>query len=287
LADLRQMENHVVELVKRAEKSTVCLRVGRAFGSGVVVTEDGLILTAGHVVGKPGRRVEVTFSNGDRAVGTSLGRDRALDSGMVQLPKDRKWPFAPMAPADSFTAGSWCLALGHPGGYDDRRGIVARLGRVIASRKRFIQTDCELVGGDSGGPLFDMRGRVIAVHSRIGESTNFNFHVPATIFKDEWDRLVAGEDFAGHSGALLGITGKPNPNGPGLVVTKVHEGEPAEKAGIVVGDIVILFESKKVQSLDQLIDFVGEEMPGQTVVIDVLRDGKAQRFRVELGMRWD
>jgi serine protease Do len=287
LADARAIESHVVKLVDHVRPVTVALRVGRAFGSGVIVSEDGVILTAGHVIGEPGRRVEVTMSDGSRVQAVSLGRNRAVDSGMIQLPKDRKWKHADLAPADSIKAGSWSLAMGHPGGYDAERGVVTRLGRVIASRKRFIQTDCELVGGDSGGPLFDMAGRVIAVHSRIGESANFNFHVPAAVYREEWERLVAGEDFAGHSGALLGVTGVASDGGRGLRITTVHTGEPAEKAGVKVGDVLVLFDGKEVKSLDKLIELVGERMPGQTVIAEIVRDGRSQRFKIELGMRWD
>lgn len=286
-ADLRAIENHVVRLVEQSKPATVALRVGRAFGSGVIVTEEGMILTAGHVISEPGRKVEVTLSDGSRVEGKSLGRNRAIDSGMVQLPRDRKWKHAPLAPANSFKAGSWSLAMGHPGGYDAERGVVVRLGRVIASRKRFVQTDCELVGGDSGGPLFDMSGRVIAIHSRIGEAAHFNFHVPADVFREEWDRLAAGEDFAGHSGALLGLAGVPNTGGRGLQVTKVHPGEPAERAGLQVGDILVLFDSREVKTLSQLIDLVGERLPGQKVTVEVIRNQRPQRIQVELGMRWD
>jgi serine protease Do len=287
LADARAIESHVVKLVDLVRPVTVALKVGRAFGSGVIVSEDGVILTAGHVIGEPGRRVEVTMSDGSKVQAVSLGRNRAIDSGMIQLPKDRKWTHAELAQPASIKAGSWCLAMGHPGGYDPERGVVTRLGRVIASRKRFIQTDCELVGGDSGGPLFDMAGRVIAVHSRIGESANFNFHVPAAVYRDEWDRLVAGEDFAGHSGALLGITGVPSSGGRGLRITTVHAGEPAERAGVRTGDVLVLFDGREVKSLDKLIELVGERTPGQTIIAEVVRDGIAQKFKIELGMRWD
>jgi serine protease Do len=286
LADVREMETHVVRLIDRVKPATVGLRVGRAYGSGVIVTEEGIILTAGHVTGGPGRRVDVMLSDGTRVQGTTLGRNRALDSGMIRLPSDRKWPHADLAPAGSVSAGNWCLGLGHPGGYDEARGVVVRMGRVIAARRRFLQTDCKIVGGDSGGPLFDMSGRVIGIHSRIGESADFNFHVPAAVFKDEWDRLASSEDFAGHSGALLGVSGTKNPNGRGLVL-KAHRGEPAQHAGVQDGDVLILFESKEIKSLEQLIDLVGQQLPGKIVTLEVLRNGKVLRFRVELGMRWD
>ncbi len=287
LEDAREIEEHVTKLIDRCRKSTVALRVGRAYGTGVIVSKDGLILTAGHVLSRPGRDVEVTLWDGTKVRGETLGRNRSLDSGMIQLSKDREWPFSELSTEKDPYPGTWCLALGHPGGYDPKRGIVARLGRAIISRKRFLQTDCELVGGDSGGPLFDMTGQVIAIHSRIGEAANYNFHVPVQVFRDEWDRLKSGEDFAGHSGALLGLTGEPNKGGLGLKVSKVFPGEPAEKAGIQVGDVLVLFQGKEVRSLDRLTEMVGEELPGKVVTLEILRDGASRKIEVELGMRWD
>ncbi|MBX3443433.1 MAG: trypsin-like peptidase domain-containing protein [Planctomyces sp.] len=285
LADVREMETHLTRLVERSQRATVGLRIGRAFGTGVIVTEGGIVLTAGHVIGEPGRRVDVTLWDGSTVRGETLGRNRSFDSGMVQLPKDRKWPHVELAEQTSAGPGAWCAALGHPGGYDSDRGVVLRLGRVISSRRRFIQTDCQLVGGDSGGPLFDMAGRVVAIHSRIGENPNYNFHVPVAVYRDEWDRLASGEDFPGHSGALLGLTGRPDPENRGLLVTEVYRGEPAERAGVLTGDILVLFSSKKVTTLAALVELVGEKRPGEVVTIEVLREGKARRIQVELGMR--
>lgn len=287
IADARLIEEHVTKLIDQCRKATVALKVGRAYGTGVIVSKDGLILTAGHVINRPGRDAEVTLWDGTKVKGVTLGRNRSLDSGMIQLPEDRDWPFAELSKEQSPYPGTWCLALGHPGGYDSERGIVARLGRTIISRRRFLQTDCELVGGDSGGPLFDMSGRVLAIHSRIGEASNYNFHVPVTVFKEEWERLKNGEDFAGHSGALLGLGGVPNTGGLGLKVTKVFPGEPAEKAGVQVGDIVVLFAAREVRTLDQLTELVGQELPGKIVTLEIIRNGASRKIEVELGMRWD
>jgi serine protease Do len=287
IADAKQIEAHVTKLIDQCKKATVALRVGRAYGTGVIVSKDGLVLTAGHVISRPGRDAEVTLWDGTKIKGETLGRNRSLDSGMIQLPEDRNWTFAELSEDDSPYPGTWCLALGHPGGYDPKRGVVARLGRAIISRRRFLQTDCELVGGDSGGPLFDMSGRVLAIHSRIGEASNYNFHVPVAVFKEEWDRLKNGEDFAGHSGALLGLAGVPNTGGLGMKVTKVFPGEPAEKAGIQVGDIVVLFHSKEVRTIERLTELVGQEMPGKVVTLEIIRAGASRKIDVELGMRWD
>jgi serine protease Do len=287
VADAREMEEHVTKLIDRCRRATVALRVGRAYGTGVIVSADGLVLTAGHVISRPGRDVEVTLWDGTRVKGETLGRNRAIDSGMIQLNDRNDWPHVELSTNDNPFPGTWCLALGHPGGYDPKRGVVARLGRTILARARFLQSDCELVGGDSGGPLFEMSGKLLAIHSRIGEATNYNFHVPVSAYRSEWDRLKSGEDFAGHSGALLGLAGSPNTGGPGLKVTKVFPGDPAEKAGIQVGDVLVLFQGKEVRSLERLTELVGQELPGKVVSLEILRGGTSRKIEVELGMRWD
>src|SRR3954466_942030 len=107
----------------------------------------------------------------------------------------------------------WCIALGHPGGFKLGRTAPLRLGRILDLRGTFITTDCTLVGGDSGGPLFDLDGKVIGIHSRIGASTLANIHVPVDTYTETWDRLAAaeawGDRFAfGPRGPLLGVVGE-------------------------------------------------------------------------------
>ena len=288
LDDLRAMEQHVQKLSPRLQACTVGVSIGRAQGSGVVVTPDGYVLTAAHVIGRPGRACTVIFPDGSRKQAETLGTDSMVDAGLIRITDPAPsggWPHAPMAPALSVEPGNWCLATGHPGGLIDDRPPVVRLGRVIFSSKRVLQSDCELVGGDSGGPLFDVRGRVIAINSRIQDETSANFHVPVDAYHAEWERLVAGEAFRSHSGALLGVSGKPVEDG--IEVTRVFPGEPAEAGGLLVGDVIVTLESRKVSTLAALTELVGQKAPGSQVRIEVLRDGKPMTLRVRLGMRWD
>ncbi|MCA9080641.1 MAG: trypsin-like peptidase domain-containing protein [Planctomycetaceae bacterium] len=286
IEDLRAMERHVTAMLPKLKACTVNLRVGQAQGSGVIVSADGLVLTAAHVVGRPGRRVRILMPNGDEYLGQSLGRNQTLDAGMVQINSDRKdWPHCELGKFDPIELGDWCLVVGHPGGWDADRGLVSRLGRVIQKTHWYIQTDCELVGGDSGGPLFDMQGRLIGINSRIGEETSFNIHVPISAYNDDWDRLLTGEDFRSHSGAYLGLTGDPDPESGGMKVVEVFRRTPAAEAGIQVGDIIVTFQSKQVRTVQQLAELVGEELAGEAVKIELLRDGKAVTIEVRLGLR--
>src|SRR5438876_11640505 len=105
-----------------------------------------------------------------------------------------------MGKSDELTKGEWCLATGHPRGYKPGRTPPVRLGRDLTFGNTIIKTDCTLVGGDSGGPLFDMQGRVIGIHSRIGQTLAQNMHVPVDTYRETWDRLVKGDRVYGNIG---------------------------------------------------------------------------------------
>lgn len=284
--ELRTIQNHVTELVPQLSECTVSLKIGRAQGSGVFVSPDGLILSAAHVSGPPGNTINIITSDGKQYTGTTLGRNTIVDGSMIRIDSNRKdWPFCPVA-KEPANPGDWCAVLGHPGGYQRDRGLVLRLGRVIERNNWIIQSDCELIGGDSGGPLFNMRGEVIGINTRIGESTQYNFHVPATAFVRDWERLVASEDFKTHSGAYLGVNVLPTDSGKGLRIEHVEPRTPAERIGLKAGDILLTFQGVDVKEPEQLITLVGEELPGRSVKITIQRDGEVEERTVRLGMNW-
>jgi serine protease Do len=242
--------------------------------------------------------VEVTLTDGKKVYGRTLGRNRVLDTGLIQIDGDRTdWPFCDLASGANVKSatqvGDWCLSLGHPGGYQEGRTAPVRLGRIIVLMHRLMQTDCELVGGDSGGPLFNMRGEVIGINSRIGAGLDFNFHVPTRAFQQEWDRLTQSRDLEGtedldgdgRHGALLGLSGESDT--AGLKITKVYEGEPAAWAGVRVGDLLVTLDAKRITSMSQLIEQVGDKLPGDEVQIELLRDGKKIELTIELDLKWD
>jgi len=198
IEDLRLMEKQVQAVLERVSPSTVGVIVGPGQGSGVIVSADGLVLTAGHVSKNPGDDALIILSNGKQYKAKSLGRNGALDSGMIKITSGGPFPFVEMASNAKVKTGDWCIAVGHPGGFRPNRGLVTRVGRVLFNSNSLMRTDCALVGGDSGGPLFDMQGRVIGIHSRIGNKLiTENIHVPIDTFHQTWDRLVKGEAWGG------------------------------------------------------------------------------------------
>jgi serine protease Do len=166
-------------------------------GSGVCVSEDGLILTAGHVMGQSGAELTIIFPDGRRCTAKALGANFSRDSGVAKIVDPGKYPYVEMGHSDELKPGAWCMALGHPGGVQQGRTPPIRLGRILAGGKyaRFIVSDATVISGDSGGPLFDLEGRVIGIHSNIGMSVNQNQHVPIDVYRDQWTDLLAGKTF--------------------------------------------------------------------------------------------
>jgi serine protease Do len=193
VGELRAIENQVKKLVGQVLAANVAVRVGQSQGSGVVVSEDGYVLTAGHVMGRPGQSAVFIFADGKTVRGTTLGIRRRFDAGLAKITDPGPWPFVEMGRSADQPLGAWCVAVGHPLGYQQGRPPVVRVGRVTESQKSVIQTDCPLVAGDSGGPLFDLEGKVIGINSRIATLTTMNFHVPVDVYRESWDRLVKGE----------------------------------------------------------------------------------------------
>ena len=175
-----------------------------------------MVLTAAHVCGETNREVRFTFPDGSTARGKTLGMNHEIDAGMMKITSLGPWPHVQMGDLDHARLGDWVLTLGHPGGFDPERSVVVRLGRLIRLSSEVVQTDCTVSGGDSGGPLFDMRGRVIAIHSRISDSAAENFHVPITTYHLTWDRLLNGEswgDEARPPRPWFGVRGEDVPSG--------------------------------------------------------------------------
>ena len=192
--DLLTIQSSALDIVEKALPATVALELNNTMGSGVVISEDGYILTAAHVVMEPGRDMKVRFPDGTTANAVSLGLHTPADGALAKITDEGPWPFIPMVTKEQGPKiGDWCISMGHPGGYDENRGPPLRLGRIIDVQDTVIRTDCMIMGGDSGGPLIDMQGRVIGAHSRITESMTENYHVPALACLEGWDALLAGE----------------------------------------------------------------------------------------------
>jgi serine protease Do len=178
----------------RARAATVCIKIGKGSGSGVIVSEDGLILTAAHVSAGVNKKLTVIMEDGKELEARSLGLHSETDAAMIQITEKGSYPYVNIEPEKerdnaSTKLGDWVFSLGHSGGFDKERGSGLRLGRLVRIAETTIQSDCTLIGGDSGGPLFDINGTLIGIHSRVGKVTEQNMHVPMHVFHTHWDAL--------------------------------------------------------------------------------------------------
>ncbi len=194
IAELKVIQRHVETLIERVSPAVVAVEIGNATGTGVIVSPDGLVLSAGHVAGAPGRRVVFRFPDGKVARGRTLGHDEEIDAGVMRISDRTSLPHVPLGELQSAQIGDWVLALGHPGGFDAKRSLVVRLGRLVRFGTITLQSDCTIAPGDSGGPLIDMQGRLIGIHTTISGAMSENFHVSITRFLSRWDALVHNPD---------------------------------------------------------------------------------------------
>jgi len=285
IADLQEIQQQVESLIARVSPAVVSVEVGDGTGSGVVISSDGLVLTAGHVCERAGRKVKFIFPDGKTAVGKTLGVDHDSDTGLVKITDPGPWPRAAVGELEKTEIGDWVLALGHPGGFDPKRSLVVRLGRIIRLAPDALQSDCPIAPGDSGGPLFDMHGRVIGIHSAISASPAENFHVPITEFALTWSHL-AGDGRPGTGNELsvaerFGATSIDHADGCRL--ESVQRNSPASRAGLKNGDLVLRVEDREIKAAASFRRWVEEAKPGETLDLEIRRGSQVLSARVKLG----
>ncbi|MCF7674231.1 MAG: S1C family serine protease [Akkermansiaceae bacterium] len=290
--DLEAIQTALTSVLDQARAATVCIDLGQGSGSGVIVSEDGLVLTAAHVATGVNKDLEVILEDGRRLKAVSLGVVADCDAAMIQISAKEKFPFVTVDREDSTRLGDWVFSLGHSGGFDKERGSVVRLGRLVRLAETTVQSDCTLIGGDSGGPLFDLQGRLIGIHSRVGQQLQMNMHVPMSVYVQNWDSMLKSE-FVGEGPfaqkpekgkGFLGLASEKHPDG-GIKVTKVGKDTPAEQAGLKEGDILLKLNGTALETRAQLQDLLKEMAAGDPLEFHATRDGKPKTFKFKLGAR--
>jgi serine protease Do len=272
--------------------------IQRGLGSGVIVSEDGYVLTNYHVVAQA-QEIEVTLSDGRRFPAKIVGTDERTDLAVLKIDARGLVP-AVLGDSDKVEVGEWVVAIGSPFGLDQTvtAGIISAKGRAdvgIADYEDFIQTDAAINPGNSGGPLVNMRGEVIgintAIASRSGGFMGIGFAIPSNMAKVVKDAIIAhGRMERGY----LGITLQPlteelaqsfgYSGTKGALVADVLPDEPAAKAGIQPGDIIVEYNGVPIESVNQLRNAVATTRPGTKVSIVVFRQGKRIELKdVEIG----
>jgi serine protease Do len=278
IADLKALEARIQKTSATVMPSVVAI----SGGSGVVISRDGYILTVAHVGQRAGRTVMVVFPDGRQARAVTLGNDHGLDAGMARIIDPGPWPYAETATSSGLKPGNWCLTLGYPVTFERGKPPLVRAGRVLRNGKTQVITDCTIMGGDSGAPLFDLDGKVVAIGTQCDTTLIYNIHVPMDGFSRVWDQLVGSEDFDSLAPqALLGVTGAEGAR-DGRIATVVP-GSAAEKAGLRPGDVVLRFGDKEIRKYDELPPLVRKQKPGDKVEVAVRRGTEELKLDVTLG----
>ncbi len=289
VAELQALEKQQSKVASEINKVTVNVQQGSAQGSGVVITPDGFVLTAAHVAGKPGKQATIMLSNGTKVMAKTLGTNRSMDAGLLQIidKSGRPWPHASLGKSSELRPGQWVIAAGHPGGWMSDRAAVIRVGRILLMMPSTMVTDCALIGGDSGGPLFDLNGRLVGIHSRIGTETTDNMHVPIDVYRDSWDRMAASQAWGTLPGfkPVIGVVGHQGTHGEGPAeVASVRDKSPADRIGILPGDIILSYDGNEIKTFNDLRRAVQESVPGDRVEIKYDRQGTRLRKNIIVGV---
>jgi len=295
LKDLAKLEGKVEAVSAKVMPATVALlseKTGSS-GSGVITTADGLILTAAHVV-QGAEELMVVFPDGEQVPGKVLGANYSKDIAMVQITGKGPWPFAAMGASKPLVAGDWVIALGHSAGFDAARTPPVRFGRVVSKGPgNFLTTDCTLIGGDSGGPLFDLDGKIVGINSSIGVSLTNNNHAGIDGFKEDWDRIRAGEawgklsmnPFANPEMPVLGIGMGMRRGVKGVPVESVVPKSPSAAAGVRAGDVIESLDGSAIGDANKLLQVLAKKQPGEKVKLGIQRDRKPLEVEVVLASR--
>jgi serine protease Do len=268
-------------------------------GSGFIIDKTGLIVTNNHVVDN-GKKITVKLPDGRSFDAKLIGTDPATDIALLRVKSDKPLPTVEFGDDRQLRVGDWVVAVGNPFGLSNSvtAGIVSSIGRDIGagSYNDFIQIDAPINRGNSGGPTFDLRGQVVGMNSMIfspsGGSVGIGFAIPATTIHDVVGQLQAhGKVSRGWLGvsiqsvtpdiaSSLGIK-----DAKGALVAEVVAGGPAQKAGFEQGDVITAINGQAVEDNRDLTRKVALVPSGQTATFSILRQGKPQSLKAEIGTR--
>lgn len=262
----------------------------QSLGSGVIVSKDGYIITNNHVV-EQSEDIRVILYDKRSFKGKVVGSDPKTDIAVVKISSDNL-PVAPWGDSDRLQVGEFVLAIGNPFGLSHTvtMGIISAVGRAnvgIADYEDFIQTDAAINPGNSGGPLVNTKGELIgintAIFSRSGGYQGIGFAVPSNMARLVMDQLMKqGKIVRGWLGVTIqDITPELSlkfglKDSKGALVGDIAKGSPAEKAGIVRGDVILEFNGKEIKSVGSLRNMVAQSRVGSQVKLRILRNGKEQ-----------
>lgn len=279
-------------------------REAQSLGSGFVISADGYVVTNNHVVKPDGRaqleEVMVTMPDGTEYEAELVGTDADSDLAVLKISRTKPFPFVKFGDSSSARAGDWVIAIGNPFGLGGTvtSGIISAVLRNTGAGayERYIQTDASINRGNSGGPLFDMKGNVIginnAIYSPSGGSVGIGFAIPAETAAPLVQKLIDGEEI---ERGYLGVRIQPVtedfadalgiPEHRGEFIQSVQEGEAADKGGMEAGDVVLKIAGKEITPEQTLSFIVANIEPGTVVPVEFIRDSERKAINLTVGKR--
>ncbi len=265
-------------------------------GSGVIISEDGYIVTNNHVI-KDASELEVTLNNNKVYKAKLIGTDSKMDIALLKIDADGKLPYSTFADSDQVKVGEWVLAVGNPYNLNSTvtAGIVSAKARNLDTKgiQSFIQTDAAVNPGNSGGALVNTRGELIGINTMISSPTGsyagYSFAVPSNITRKIIEDImefgnvqrgilgVEGSELTGNYSKELGIK-----DTEGFYINKVNKNSGAEKAGLKKGDIIKKLDNQKISSYAELSGFINTKRPNDKVNVTYERDGQIKVVPVVL-----
>ncbi|MEO5339893.1 MAG: DegQ family serine endoprotease [Magnetococcus sp. MYC-9] len=266
----------------------------RSLGSGVIIDASGYILTNNHVVAEADN-IQVRLPDEREFAAKVVGKDSKTDLALIRIEGAGTLPVAQMGDSDQAEVGSWVVAIGNPFGLETTvtAGIISAKGRIIGSGPydNFLQTDAAINPGNSGGPLFNLEGAVIgintAIFSRSGGNMGIGFAIPVNMAKTVLEQLkTQGHVTRGWLGVRIQSITHELAKALGLdkrhgaLVASVEAGSPAQKAGILAGDVVVRFDGRAVGQMNELPSIVAETPIGKKVRVELIRDSRPLTLEV-------
>ena len=264
-------------------------------GSGFIVSKEGYILTNNHVV-QDADKIKVTLLDGRSYDAKKVGQDPTFDLAVIQI-KAPSLPILPLGDSDKTEVGEWVVAIGNPLGFENSvtAGVISAKNRTLQAPdvnfQGFMQTDAAINPGNSGGPLIDLNGKVVGINTAIVPyAQGIGFAVPVNMAKQIMDDLIKhGEVRRG----WLGVTVQPLtaslveaykiPVKEGSIIADVQKGSPADKYGLMRGDVIVSIGGQKVKNSQDVVFSVRNKLAGDKVKFEVYRDGAKKSIDVTLG----
>jgi serine protease Do len=271
----------------------------RSQGSGFIISNDGYVLTNNHVI-TGADEIIVSLADSEEFKAKLVGTDDKTDIALIKIDSKKKdFPVAALGDSDALEIGEWVIAIGNPFGFGHTltQGIVSAKSRVIGAGPydNFIQTDAAINPGNSGGPLINMKGQVIGINTAIVASgQGLGFAIPINMIKEVLPELkdtgevargwlgVAIQDVTPEIARALGLK-----EAKGAMVTSVYTGDPAAKAGIKAGDVILKINGHDVADPRSLTRLVGSLKPNAKVSLDVWREGRTLALSTKLEKRME